>query len=129
MRGVETPLPDVDACNSRDRRAPPNDQDVGPLFASEIRLGDATWPVFAVWLSALLHARGDELLRVKGIVHAPTGRLLIQAVRRHVQPPEILPGPIDEADGTLVVFGRGHSTEMLQRSLDAFAKAARKAST
>jgi G3E family GTPase len=85
--------------------------------------------VFAVWLSAVLHARGDELLRVKGIVHAPTGRLLIQAVRRHVQPPEILPGPIDEADGTLVVFGRGHSTEMLQRSLDAFAKAARKAST
>jgi G3E family GTPase len=108
---------------------PPNDQDVGPLFASEIRLGDATWPVFAVWLSAVLHARGDELLRVKGIVHAPTGRLLIQAVRRHVQPPEILPCPIDETDGTLVVFGRGHSTEMLQRSLDAFAKAARKAST
>jgi G3E family GTPase len=129
VRGVEAPLPDVDACDSREQRAPPNDQDVGPLFASEIRLGDATWSVFAVWLSALLHARGDELLRVKGIVHAPTGRLLIQAVRRHVQPPEILPGPIDEADGTLVVFGRGHSTEMLQRSLDAFAKAARKAST
>jgi G3E family GTPase len=129
VRGVEAPLPDVDACDSREQRAPPNDQDVGPLFASEIRLGDATWAVFAVWLSALLHARGDELLRVKGVVHAPTGRLLIQAVRRHVQPPEILPGPIDEADGTLVVFGRGHSAEMLQRSLDAFAKVARKAAT
>jgi G3E family GTPase len=129
VRGVEAPLPDVDACDSREQRAPPNDQDVGPLSASEIRLGDATWTVFAVWLSALLHARGDELLRVKGVVHAPTGRLLIQAVRRHVQPPEILPGPIDEADGTLVVFERGHSAEMLQRSLDAFAKVARKAPT
>ena len=129
VRGVEAPLPDVDACDSRDRRAPPNDQDVGPLFASEIRLGDATWPAFAVWLSALLHARGDELLRIKGVVRAPTGRLLIQAVRRHVQPPETLPGPIEEADGTLVVFGRGYSSEILQGSLDAFAEAARKAYT
>jgi G3E family GTPase len=129
VRGVEAPLPDVAVCDSREPREPLSDRDAGPLLASEIRLGNATWAVFAVWLSALLHARGHELLRVKGVVHAPTGRLLIQAVRRHVQPPEILPGPIDEADGTLVVFGRGYSTEMLQRSLDTFAKAARKAST
>jgi hypothetical protein len=46
-----------------------------------------------------------------------------------VQPPETLPGPIEEADGTLVVFGRGYSSEILQGSLDAFAEAARKAST
>jgi G3E family GTPase len=129
VRGVAARLPDVEVCDSREPREPLSDRDAGPLFASEIRLGDATWAVFVVWLSALLHARGGELLRVKGVVHAPTGRLLIQAVRRHVQPPEILPGPIDEADGTLVVFGRGHSAEMLQRSLDAFAKIARKAST
>jgi len=128
-RGVEVPLPDVEASVSREQREPLNDQNFDPVFASEIRLGDATWPAFAVWLSALLHARGDELLRIKGVVRAPTGRLLIQAVRRHVQPPETLPGPIDEADGTLVVFGRGYSSEILQGSLDAFAKAARKAST
>jgi G3E family GTPase len=129
VRGVEAPLPDIEACDSREHHAPQTDRDAGPVFASEIRLGDATWPVFAVWLSALLHAHGDELMRIKGVVHTPTGRLLIQAVRRHVQPPEILPGPIDDADGTLVVFGRGHSTEMLQESLDAFAEGARKAST
>jgi G3E family GTPase len=129
VRGVEAPLPDVEASVSREQREPLNDQDLDPVFASEIRLGDATWPAFAVWLSALLHARGDELLRIKGVVRAPTGRLLIQAVRRHVQPPETLPGPIEEADGTLVVFGRGYSSEILQGSLDAFAEAARKAST
>jgi G3E family GTPase len=128
VRGVEAPLPDVEASVSIEQREPPNDQDVDPVFPSEIRLGDATWPAFAVWLSALLHARGNELLRIKGVVHAPTGRLLIQAVRRQVQPPERLPGPIDEADGTLVVFGRGYSSEILQGSLDAFADAARKAS-
>jgi hypothetical protein len=50
-------------------------------------------------------------------------------VRRHVQLPEILPGPVDDADGTLVVFGRSHSANVLQGSLDAFAESARKAST
>ena len=129
VRGVEAPLPDVEASISREQRAPLNDTEAGPLFASEIRLGDATWPAFAVWLSALLHAHGDRLLRIKGVVQAPTGRLFIQAVRRHVQPPETLPGPIDEADGTLVVFGRGYSSEILQGSLDAFAEVARNAST
>ena len=129
VRGVDAPLPDVEARVSREQREPLNDQDVDPVFASEVRLGDATWSVFAVWLSALLHARGNEVLRIKGVVRAPAGRLLIQAVRRHVQPPETLPGPIDEADGTLVVFGRGYSSEILQGSLDAFAEVARKAST
>jgi G3E family GTPase len=128
VRGVEAPLPDVEVGVSGEQREPLNDADAGPLFASEVRVGNATWPVFAVWLSALLHARGDELLRIKGVVLAPTGRLLIQAVRRQVQPPETLPGPIDEADGTLVVFGRGYSPEILQGSLDAFAEVARNAS-
>ena len=128
VRGVEAPLPDVEASVSRERREPLNDQNLGPVSASEIRLGDATWPVFAVWLSALLHARGNELLRIKGIVRAPTGRLLIQAVHRQVQSPETLPGPIDEADGTLVVFGRGYSSAILQGSLDAFTEVARNAS-
>jgi G3E family GTPase len=129
VRGVEAPLPDVEASISREQREPLNDQNLGPVSASEIRLGEATWPVFAVWLSALLHARGNELLRIKGIVRAPTGRLLIQAVHRQVQSPETLPGPIDEADGTLVVFGRGYSSAMLQGSLNAFIEVARNAST
>jgi G3E family GTPase len=125
VRGVEAPLPDVEASISREQCEPLNDQDLGPVSASEVRLGEATWPVFAVWLSALLHAHGSELLRIKGIVRAPTGRLLIQAVHRHVQSPETLPGPIDEADGTLVVFGRGYSSAILQGSLDAFIEVAR----
>jgi hypothetical protein len=33
-----------------------------------------------------------------------------------------------QGDGTLVVFGRGYSSEILQGSLDAFAEAARVAS-
>ena len=56
------------------------------------RIGeDVDWTAFSVWLSALLHARGDDVLRVKGVVRTPAGRLLLQSVRKVVQSPEILP--------------------------------------
>lgn len=125
VRGVEAPLPDPEMSDSTESDDTWPDRDAGALLASEIRLGDTTWPVFAVWLSALLHAHGANLLRVKGVVRTPTGRLLIQAVRGYVQPPERLPDAADDGDGALVVFSRDHSAESLQRSLDAFAKAAR----
>jgi G3E family GTPase len=125
VRGVEAPLPDTETSHSTESDETRNDRGAGALLASEIWLGDAAWPVFAVWLSALLHAHGANLLRVKGVVRAPTGRLLIQAVRGSMQPPERLPGPADDADGALAIISRDHSAESLQRSLDAFAKAAR----
>jgi G3E family GTPase len=128
VRGVETALPDTETSESTESDETLPDRDVGALLASEVRLGDTTWPVFAVWLSALLRAHGANLLRVKGVFRAPTGRLLIQAVRGYVQPPERLPSAMDDADGALVVFSRDHSAESLQRSLDAFAKAAREPS-
>ena len=55
------------------------------------------WTAFSVWLSALLHARGDDVLRVKGVVRTPAGRLLLQSVRKIVQSPEILPEQLDDA--------------------------------
>ena len=128
VRGVEAPLPDPEISDSAESDEGRPDRDAGSLLASEIRLGDTSWPVFAVWLSALLHAHGARLLRVKGVVQTPMGRLLIQAVRGYVQPPERLPGAMDDGDGTLVVFSRDHSAESLQRSLDAFARAARERS-
>ena len=63
-----------------------------PIFATKLTIGDdIDWTAFSVWLSALLHARGDDILRVKGVVRTPAGRLLLQSVRKIVQSPEILP--------------------------------------
>lgn len=44
------------------------------------------WVSFSVWLSALLAARGKDILRVKGVVTGPDGRLLLQSVCKVVQP-------------------------------------------
>ena len=107
-------LPDLSA-NAAGRRSSP----------LRLALGeDIDWTAFSVWLCALMHARGDDIMRVKGVVRTPAGRLLLQSVRKIVQSPEILP---DEAerhvgeDNSLVFIGRGFRAEDLSRSLRHFA--------
>jgi G3E family GTPase len=95
-----------------------------PIVAVKLALGgDVDWTAFALWLSALLHARGNDVLRVKGVVRTPAGRLLLQGVRHTVQSPEILPddgNDADEADA-VVIIGRGFNAHALQQSLRSFA--------
>lgn len=99
------------------------DQDTVPIHASQLDLGDTPdWTAFTVWLSALLYARGDQIVRVKGVVCTPAGRLLLQTVRRSVQSPEILPDaeiPVD-TDNTIAVIGRGFTQDQLTASLAQF---------
>jgi G3E family GTPase len=92
-----------------------------PIFPVRIALGgDVDWTGFTVWLSALLHARGDDVMRVKGVVRTPAGRLLLQSVRKVVQRPEVLPEQGGREDDIIVVVGRGYSEGDLRRSLDYF---------
>lgn len=95
------------------------------IFPTRLALDETIdWTAFGVWLSALLHARGDDVLRVKGVVRTPAGRLLLQSVRKVVQSPEILPEQGDgREDDVIVVIGRGYRAEDLRRSLARFAGA------
>ena len=64
------------------------------------------------------------MLRVKGVVRTPAGRLLVQSVRRIVQSPEIVPEQPDgegREDNTIVVIGRGYQGDDLRKSLRYFA--------
>lgn len=95
-------------------------QDQTPIHASHIDLGDTPdWTAFTVWLSALLYARGDRIVRVKGVIRTPAGRLLLQAVRKSVQSPEILPEPENpcDTDNAVAVIGRGFDQDQLRASL------------
>lgn len=87
--------------------------------------GAGGWWALSAWLSALLHARGDSIVRVKGVIHTPAGRLLLQSVRRHVQPPEILPDADADASRAstpdfLVLIGSGIDEARLDRSWNRF---------
>lgn len=119
-QGVPVPLPVEDGLRPFD---------LPPLLASEpiqpyrLDVGhDGGWVALSTWLSALIQARGDDIVRIKGVVRTPAGRLLLQSVRRVVQPPEILPddndalaGPPPE-EGVIVLIGRGMDADRLARS-------------
>jgi G3E family GTPase len=94
-----------------------------PIRPCRLDISDGgDWASFSVWLSALLAARGDDIVRVKGVVTSPDGRLLLQSVRKVVQPPEILPAPEDASagpapeDDIIVLIGRGIDEATLARS-------------
>jgi G3E family GTPase len=95
-----------------------------PIEAATLDLGETLdWPALTVWLSALIHARGDDILRIKGVVRTPRGRLLLQSVRKIVQSPELLPddpATTGTRDGSLVFIGRRFTADALARSLNAF---------
>lgn len=79
------------------------------------------WVEFTVWLSALLHARGDTILRVKGVLQTDEGALLLQSVRKVMQQPEILPAEeSDSRPGDIVFIGEEMNQEALLKSLSSF---------
>ena len=124
IKGEAQPLPDLPGDATAPALPALSDEDTrGAIFPTRLVIDDSIdWSAFALWLSALLHARGDDLVRVKGVLRTPAGRLLLQTVRKVVQSPEILPeqGPARE-DGTIVFIGRGFRPEDLQKSLRRFA--------
>lgn len=120
VRGEPAPLQVPEDAEPEDLPDIPGEVD--PILPTRLTLDPETdWTAFAVWLSALLHARGDDLVRIKGVVPTPAGRLLLQTVRKVVQQPEILPEQADRReDGTVVFIGRGYRPEDLRRSLHHF---------
>ncbi len=98
---------------------PPVDES-GPIRTLRLDVGvTAGWAAVSVWLSAILHAHGDDLVRVKGVVRTPAGRLLLQAVRGTVQPPEMLPETLARdgvEEDVIVLIGRGFDDCRMRRN-------------
>jgi len=117
--GVPAPLADFSEVSPF--HLPELGHDIAPILPTRIDIGPyVNWATFSVWLSALLYARGDNLVRVKGIIDTPAGPLLLQAVRKSVQPPEILPAEAASHQNQIVFIGRGYTSEALKASLTYF---------
>lgn len=117
--GVPTPLMDLPDADPLD--LPQLGRDTPPITPTRIAIGaEVDWATFSVWLSALLHARGDDLVRIKGVMETPAGPLLLQAVRKSVQPPELLPPEAESHQNQIVFIGRGFTSAALRASLTYF---------
>ncbi len=81
------------------------------------------WTAFGVWLTALLHAHGDRILRVKGILNVRDSAtpVVIHGVQHVIHPPMHL-GRWPDADLTsrIVFITRGVAEAAIRRSLSVF---------
>jgi G3E family GTPase len=122
VKGSEARLPDHSGIEAEALGEIGEGEGGAPIRALKLDIGeDIDWTAFSVWLSALIHARGDDILRVKGVVRTPAGRLLLQSVRKIVQSPEMLPDDGAGGDNSLVFIGRGFGADQLAKSLRHFA--------
>ncbi|HEY1515614.1 MAG TPA: GTP-binding protein [Solirubrobacteraceae bacterium] len=89
--------------------------------------GPVDWLGFAVWLSMLLHARGQDVLRVKGLLELDAGTLVsVNGVQHVVHTPEHLDrSTISDPSPGIVFITRGIEIERLRESFDAFQRLGR----
>ncbi len=80
------------------------------------------WGAFGIWLTMLLQARGDDILRVKGLLNVGgAGPVLVNGVQHVVHPPEHLDAwPDHDRRSRIVFIGRDFDREGLTASLEAF---------
>ena len=79
------------------------------------------WSAFAVWLTMLLHAHGDKVLRVKGILNVAGSStpVLINGVHRLMHQPEHLPRWPDGDRRSIIVFiVAGMDPDVVRQSFD-----------
>lgn len=84
--------------------------------------GPVDWAAFGIWFSMLLHAHGEGVLRVKGLLDVgEAGPVLLNGVQHVVHPPDHLEKWPDEDRRSRAVFiTRGIRSEELLASLEAF---------
>ena len=90
-------------------------------------LDEVDWTAFGLWLTMLLQARGQDVLRVKGFLNVGgDGPVLVNCVQHAVHPPVHLDAwPDGDRRSRLVFIGRGFTAAELISSLRAFDHAAR----
>jgi G3E family GTPase len=86
------------------------------------------WPAFIAWIQTLITHRGENLLRIKGLVNivGETQPIAIHGVQHVFHPPARLPAwPDDDRRSRIVFITRDIESGTIERSLDALQRAAK----
>jgi G3E family GTPase len=115
-------VPPSGARTGRSRERPlPDDAHLDGISTLELVTEEPLdWEAFAVWLSLLLHRRGPDVLRVKGILDVrDVGPVALNGVQHVIHRPEHLAGPVPSGS-RLALIVRDIDPETLDRSFRAF---------
>lgn len=67
--------------------------------------GPVDWTAFGIWLSMLLHARGEDVLRVKGLLDVgEAGPVVLNGVQHVIHPPQHLDRWPEGERGSRIIF-------------------------
>jgi G3E family GTPase len=122
--------PDVlfggDSADPREIPLDPHPHHDGIQAHSFVLADQLDWTAFGVWLTMLLASRGNDILRVKGLLDVGgAGPVVLNGVQHVVHPPVHLDSwPDEDRRSRLVFIGRGIDTGALEVSLAAFNRAA-----
>jgi G3E family GTPase len=80
------------------------------------------WRAFGLWLSMLLHARGEDVLRVKGLLDiGEEGPVVLNGVQHIIHPPEHLDRwPSEDHCSRIIFITRGIDPQVILTSLRIF---------
>ncbi|MEE2774302.1 MAG: GTP-binding protein [Pseudomonadota bacterium] len=110
---------------SKDKQSVIYRQSLGPeekkqldkIFALKIKLKqDTNWNDLVIWLSALLHCHGKDIMRVKGLVMSPNGPIFIQGIKNHIQKLQLLPEEYALKQKYLLLIGRNIDKDSIKAS-------------
>ncbi len=104
---------------------------LGPTDTSHIREAHSVsltfdqpldWAAFSIWLSMLLYAHGEDILRVKGLLNVgEAGPVVLNGVQHIIHAPEHLPQwPDDDRRSHLIFILQGIAPQQIVQSLQAF---------
>ncbi|TDU23528.1 G3E family GTPase [Chromohalobacter marismortui] len=85
--------------------------------------GELDWTCFGLWLSMLLNRHGNDIMRVKGVLHVKDDHrpVVLHGVQHTVHPPEhIETWPDDDHRSELIFITRGITAMRVADSLDTF---------
>lgn len=81
------------------------------------------WTAFCIWLSALVHRYGQQILRIKGLLNVPgaLGPVVFNTVQSYITPPfHLEQWPSDDHSSRIVFIVQGIEPKMVQYSLHKF---------